>query len=546
MNGGTCTDAVNGFTCECVNGYDGDTCDNDIDDCADVPCMNGGTCFDGVASFTCECATGYGGEVCDTCDTGYALGSEVCVTPSDDEGGDYEGDEGSSSYSCDVPACWQAVAVFDEWCSASNWDGLCASCAAGDSGDETVDCSSTVSTCGVCNDIDECASAPCSDNASCENTAGGFECTCDQGFTGDGLSCGPDALSLAGIIDIALGGFTGKAIHLVALEDIADLSIYGLGVANNGGGSDGEEFELPQLQASAGDDILIVRDEAALETYFGNCFGAFDSVIVGNGAIEQNGNDAIELFKDGAVIETFGDVNVDGQGQAWDYEDAWAFKTFACAEPISVVDVDQNAAGHTMGANGPLFYQSFTATQDGLFESFTFDTTSQTTNSATVVIREGTDNTGTALYASSTQWAFGANGAGETTYTLSSSVSLTAGQQYTIQLVDFSNDNDNSECDQGLPEGVSCLGGFHIQKGNIYPGGQFYRSGAGAYGDLIFEVVLKVTNAPCQPGSPMACGEQPGLCTHDPATPAWIYGGVYCTAETTSTYGSACVYPICQ
>jgi hypothetical protein len=497
--------------------------------------LNGGTCIDGVASFTCECTTGYGGEVCDTCATGYALGSEVCSVL-----------QGDSPYNCDVPACWQAVQVLDEFCAESNWDDACADCAAGLTGYDDIDCSSTVSTCGVCHDIDECASKPCSDNASCENTDGGFDCTCKTGFTGDGLSCGPDPLSLAGIIDIALSGFTGKAIHLVALEDIADLSIYGVGVANNGGGSDGEEFGLPQLQASAGDDILIVRDEAALESYFGNCFGAFDIVIVGNGDIEQNGNDAIELFKDGAVIETFGDVNVDGQGQAWDYEDAWALKTFACAEPISVVDVDQNAAGHTLGANGPLWYQSFTATQDGIFESFTLDTTSQTTNSATVVIREGTDNTGTALYTSSTQWAFGANGAGETTYTLSSSVSLTAGQQYTIQLVDFSNDNDNGGCDQGLPEGASCLGGFHIQKGNIYDGGQFYRSGAGAYGDLIFEVVLKVTSAPCQPGSPMACGEAPGLCTYDPADADWIYGGVYCTAETTSTYGSACVYPICQ
>ena len=48
------------------------------------------------------------------------------------------------------------------------------------------------------------------------------------------------ALDLVGVIDFTVpgGGSAGKAIHLVALEDIDDLSVYGIGVANNGGGSD--------------------------------------------------------------------------------------------------------------------------------------------------------------------------------------------------------------------------------------------------------------------------------------------------------------------
>ena len=53
-------------------------------------------------------------------------------------------------------------------------------------------------------------------------------------------------LSLQGIIDLTVpsGGSDGKAIHLVASEDIADLSVFGLGVANNGGGTDGMEYSL--------------------------------------------------------------------------------------------------------------------------------------------------------------------------------------------------------------------------------------------------------------------------------------------------------------
>jgi hypothetical protein len=43
-------------------------------------------------------------------------------------------------------------------------------------------------------------------------------------------------------------------------------------------------------------------------------------------AISQNGDDAIELYKDSVVIETFGDINVNGTGTAWEYKDSWAYK----------------------------------------------------------------------------------------------------------------------------------------------------------------------------------------------------------------------------
>ena len=39
---------------------------SDIDDCANKPCLNGGTCTDGVNGFTCKCATGYTGTNCET------------------------------------------------------------------------------------------------------------------------------------------------------------------------------------------------------------------------------------------------------------------------------------------------------------------------------------------------------------------------------------------------------------------------------------------------------------------------------------------------
>jgi hypothetical protein len=150
---------------------------------------------------------------------------------------------------------------------------------------------------------------------------------CPSGLRDDG-TCLTDALSLQGIIDFTVpsGGNDGKAIHVFANEDISDLSVFGLGVANNGGGSDGIEYTFPQMAVSAGDDILVARSASAMEDYFDACYGEFEHVLAANGNIGQNGDDAIELFESSTVIGTFGNLNVDGTGEDWEYTDSWAYK----------------------------------------------------------------------------------------------------------------------------------------------------------------------------------------------------------------------------
>ena len=55
-----------------------------------------------------------------------------------------------------------------------------------------------------------------------------------------------------------------------------------------------------------------------------------------------NGDDAIELFSlaGGApsVIDTFGDINVDGNGEAWEYMDGWAYRTGGTAGAFNISD----------------------------------------------------------------------------------------------------------------------------------------------------------------------------------------------------------------
>jgi predicted extracellular nuclease len=48
-----------------------------------------------------------------------------------------------------------------------------------------------------------------------------------------------------------------------------------------------------------------------------------------SGAASINGDDAIELFMSGGVVDVFGDVNTDGSGEPWEYLDGWAYRNDA-------------------------------------------------------------------------------------------------------------------------------------------------------------------------------------------------------------------------
>jgi hypothetical protein len=135
-------------------------------------------------------------------------------------------------------------------------------------------------------------------------------------------------LELVGILDLDLpeGGSSGKAIHLKANQNITNLSDYGIGIANNGGGTDGQEYDFPNIVLNSGDHIIVCRDTLAIKYYFSGC-NSFNFMIQDDSSvITQNGDDAIELYENGIVIETFGDVNVDGSGELWEYKDSWAYK----------------------------------------------------------------------------------------------------------------------------------------------------------------------------------------------------------------------------
>ncbi|MCM8569327.1 Ig-like domain-containing protein [Gramella jeungdoensis] len=136
-------------------------------------------------------------------------------------------------------------------------------------------------------------------------------------------------LSLKGVMALTWDGSDtndGKAVHVVANADIADLSIYSIGVANNGGGTDGPEYTFPAISLSEGDNVLVARNPEALSAYFENCTDEFAVILESNNSISQSGDDAIELYNGETVIEVYGDADVDGTGLEWEYSGSWAYK----------------------------------------------------------------------------------------------------------------------------------------------------------------------------------------------------------------------------
>lgn len=71
-------------------------------------------------------------------------------------------------------------------------------------------------------------------------------------------------LIITGVYDGPLSGGTPKGVELYVINAIPDLSLYGLGSANNGGGTNGMEFQLSG-SATAGDFIHVTANDTEFD-----------------------------------------------------------------------------------------------------------------------------------------------------------------------------------------------------------------------------------------------------------------------------------------
>lgn len=148
-------------------------------------------------------------------------------------------------------------------------------------------------------------------------------------------------LIFTGSIDGPLSGGTPKAVEIYVTEDIADLSAYGISRSANGSASAGApSFTFPAVSAEAGTFIYLSSEAAGFLAYFG-----FNSDYSTVSEVNNNGDDAIELYYNGVAYEHLGEVGVDGSGTPWDHADGWIYRNDGTGPTMPFNHTEWTASG---------------------------------------------------------------------------------------------------------------------------------------------------------------------------------------------------------
>ncbi|KAK0089759.1 hypothetical protein PV325_005655 [Microctonus aethiopoides] len=146
QNGATCIDRVDEYSCLCPSAFEGPQCERDVDECLIRPslCHNGATCTNSHGSYSCICVNGWTGPDCsiniDDCNTAACFNGATCI---------------------------DRVGSFYCHCTPGK-TGL------------------------LCHLDDACTSNPCHEGAICDTSPinGSFTCSCANGYKG--LDCSED------------------------------------------------------------------------------------------------------------------------------------------------------------------------------------------------------------------------------------------------------------------------------------------------------------------------------------------------------------------
>ncbi|XP_072174323.1 cubilin-like [Diadema setosum] len=221
MNGGTCIDLYNKYSCLCTPAWQGTRCEQDVNECSTIvgtvnDCQNGGSCVNQQGSYSCDCTPDYYGALCtmqyddcnsnsvaNVCDHGYCVNLPrildgvanfdcICFDG-------WQKDSSSSNPACsvDVDECngREYPCSAEPLVSCTNVDGsyYCGNCPTGYDGNGHQ-----------CLDVNECQTnnGGCSSLVQCTNTVGSRVCgPCPVGYVGDGVTC-----TYVGICNVNNGG----------------------------------------------------------------------------------------------------------------------------------------------------------------------------------------------------------------------------------------------------------------------------------------------------------------------------------------------------
>ncbi|KAL1131733.1 hypothetical protein AAG570_011346 [Ranatra chinensis] len=223
-NGGQCKNATESYLCECLAGYAGDDCSENIDECLESDCKNNSTCVDGLANYTCLCQPGWAGTLCDKeideCASSPCLNNGTCIDHLAKFecrcGNDYVGErcEQLKQITCDNQPCYNNASCENVVNPQTN-DNFTCTCQDGFVGVYCKSAFCELTPCqnhGVCissltrpvcdcsigftgryceTDIDDCASGPCEHGGACVDSVGAYSCDCSlTGF--EGPTCASD------------------------------------------------------------------------------------------------------------------------------------------------------------------------------------------------------------------------------------------------------------------------------------------------------------------------------------------------------------------
>ena len=178
-----CENTMGSYICGCLHGYQTlETGCVDIDECANQEiCPENSICLNSAGNYTCQCHPGFGGHICQDEDECALIGSCHTNANCSNTPGSYScsckvGFHGDGK-TCEIGDCDDRTCIFNAKC-VSRTTNEC-ECIEGYSNNTDF-----------CEDNDECLLGhKCDQNANCVNSEGGFSCSCNTGYAGDGKIC---------------------------------------------------------------------------------------------------------------------------------------------------------------------------------------------------------------------------------------------------------------------------------------------------------------------------------------------------------------------